>query len=91
MSRRKWLCLDCKVDTGKIAEHYMLKDSVWSKVHGSKVGMLCVGCVEKRLGRFLNKNDFFSCHVNRTSHCKSFSQRLLNAMEYEPSTWPHET
>lgn len=64
-SRRKFLCLDCKVDTGKIAEHYMLKDDVWFSVHPSRSGMLCIGCIEVRLGRMLNKQDFNDSYLNK--------------------------
>lgn len=64
MSRRKWLCLDCNVDTGHISEHYFIKTDVWMKVVGSNKGMLCVGCLEKRLGRKLNCNDFTLCYLN---------------------------
>lgn len=74
MSRRKWLCLDCKVDTGKINEHYMLKDEIWAKVHDSKFGMMCVGCVEKKLGRLLNSQDFHKCYLN--TFAQGRSQRL---------------
>ena len=64
MSRKKWFCLDCNVDTGKISEHYFLNTSLWMKLAGSNKGMLCVGCVEKRLGRRLIASDFTPCHLN---------------------------
>jgi hypothetical protein len=64
MSRRKWLCLDCKIDTGKISEHYFIKTSIWMEVVGSIEGMLCIGCLEKRLNRCLTKNDFTDCYLN---------------------------
>lgn len=74
--REKWKCLDCQVDTGKIGEHYMLKDDIWKLVNNSKSGMLCIGCLEKRLGRKLNHSDFNDSHINRPSPGKFFSQRL---------------
>jgi len=77
MSRRKWLCLDCRIDTGRIGEHYMLVDAVWQLVHNSNKGMLCVECLEKRLGRRLNPGDFNDSHVNRVKPGESKSQRLL--------------
>ena len=64
MSRRKWLCLDCSVDTGRIFEHYFLTTSLWLFLVGSNKGMLCVGCVEKRLGRRLRSGDFTDCYLN---------------------------
>jgi len=82
-SRSRFLCLDCKVDTGKIGEHYMLTDTVWYSIHTSNVGMLCVECIEKRLKRRLNKFDFNQSHVNRISPGQSKSLRLLDRMKSE--------
>lgn len=76
-SRRKWLCLDCKIDTGKAGEHYMLVDKTWALVHNSNKGMICVGCVEKRLGRKLNSSDFNDSHVNRIKPGEYKSTRLM--------------
>lgn len=77
MSRKKWLCLDCNVDTGKIGEHYMLIDSTWAKIHNSKKGMLCIGCAEKRLGRQLNYSDFNTSYINKPNPSEQKSQRLI--------------
>lgn len=81
MSRRKWLCLDCKVDTGKISEHYFIQTSTWLEIVGSIEGMLCIGCLEKRLGRMLTKKDFTNCYLNNPkigSKSKRFLTRLKN-------------
>jgi hypothetical protein len=80
MSRRKFLCMDCRVDTGKLGEHYMLVDATWNKIHNSNVGMLCIGCVEVRLGRQLTRVDFNTSHVNRPAAGKFFSTRLMNRL-----------
>jgi hypothetical protein len=64
MSRSKWKCLDCKVDTGKIGEHYFINTSTWLSIVGSKIGMLCIGCLENRLGRKLNRADFPDVYIN---------------------------
>lgn len=64
MSRQKWLCLDCKVDTGKISEHYFVNTPLWMEVVGTNKGMLCVGCLEKRIGRKLILQDFTDCYLN---------------------------
>lgn len=79
-SRRKFLCLDCRTDTGKLGEHYMLKDSTWYKAHVSNVGMICIGCIEIRLGRKLTVSDFNDSHVNRPAAGKFFSQRLMDRL-----------
>jgi hypothetical protein len=77
--RKRFICLGCKVDTGKMGEHYMLRDEVWNKVHTSAVGMLCVGCVEVRLGRQLVPADFHPCYINNRNYgfrSSRLSQRL---------------
>jgi hypothetical protein len=73
--RKKFLCLDCKVDTGKIGEHYFVHTPLWMKAVGSNKGMLCVGCLEKRVGRELNKEDFPPVHINNPK-LYSMSYRL---------------
>lgn len=79
-NRRRFLCLDCGVDTGKIGEHYMLVDRVWFSVTDSDRGMLCVGCIEKRLGRRLNANDFNNSYVNGLGFGQIKSNRLLERL-----------
>lgn len=65
MSRRKFLCLDCGVDTGRIGEHYMLIDETWSLTGLGKIGMLCIEHVESRIGRKLEPKDFNNSYLNR--------------------------
>ena len=65
----------------------MLLDTVWEAVadglpddHG---GMLCVGCVEERLGRRLNAGDFdWSLSLNTDSTCDS--ERLADRKRSQP-------
>jgi len=77
VSRHKFKCLDCRVDTGKIGEHYMLIDETWRQAHSSNKGMLCIGCIELRLGRRLVKADFNNSHVNVI---KNMSNRLVERL-----------
>lgn len=58
-------CVDCGVDTHHIRESYMVIDQTWKKA-GMKPngGCLCVGCIEKRLGRKLRCRDFFMIGLN---------------------------
>lgn len=79
-SRMKWRCLDCRVDTGKAHEHYFVSTSIWLTVVGSNKGMLCVGCLEGRLGRKLVKADFTSAHINNP-RLYPMSDRLRNRLE----------
>lgn len=78
-SRRKFLCLDCGVDTGKICEFYFLKTELWLKIAETIKGMLCIGCLEKRLGRKLCRHDFTSASINNPRFV-SKSQRLMDRL-----------
>jgi len=55
---RATLCLDCDVDTIAINEFYVVHDSIWAIVNPASAGMLCIGCLEHRLGRELHRDDF---------------------------------
>lgn len=74
-SKRKWLCLDCQENTSHMKEHYYVTLDVWSAVHDSECGMLCIGCLETRLGRTLTSADFTSAHINDPKR-NSMSDRL---------------
>lgn len=62
---RDFVCIDCGVDTLVGQEYYMVIDALWRaarmKPNG---GMLCVGCLEKRIGRKLEHGDFTNALVN---------------------------
>ena len=57
-------CVDCGIDTKK--EYYMVYDKIWNFTglgfYNNK--MLCLNCLEKRIGRSLTKNDFPDCPAN---------------------------
>lgn len=60
-------CLDCKVDTSEINEYYMVKGTLWleaMRTRGDKKRMLCLGCLEERIGRTLTSHDFLDVPVN---------------------------
>ncbi len=69
-------CLDCKVDTGEIDEYYMVKNKVWKKAGVDKVDILCIGCLEERIGRTLVQVDFKSVPLNYDGKTKQ-SDRLM--------------
>jgi len=73
MNRPKinWNCLDCKIHTHLIGEYYMLKHDLWKIVNPDYHGMLCISCVEERLGRKLKKRDFLDCLLNNNDSFKS--------------------
>lgn len=81
-SRRKFLCLDCKIDTGKIGEHYMLIDETWKLTGLGPVGMLCIEHVETRIGRKLIASDFNASYLNKY-RTGIKSARLVDRMNNE--------
>jgi hypothetical protein len=56
---RRFRCRDCHVDTHNIGHYYMVTDELWA-ASGMKPngGMLCLGCLEQRIGRPLTVDDF---------------------------------
>lgn len=57
-------CLDCGVNTSAIDEYYMVYDEVWLEANPVDCGMLCIVCLEKRLGRLLTAKDFTGYPIN---------------------------
>lgn len=53
-----FVCMDCEVDTKKIREYFMVEDDIWAENVPEHRGFLCVGCLEDRMGRELEANDF---------------------------------
>jgi hypothetical protein len=58
-----FICLDCSANTGRdgLDEYYVVHDEIWRQVAPSWGGMLCIGCLENRLGRKLHQCDFDPC------------------------------
>lgn len=80
-SRRRFLCLDCGVDTGKIHEYYFLHTRLWlTVVPTRRGGMLCVGCFEARLGRKLVRTDFNWSNITNDVKRAPKSARLMERM-----------
>ena len=87
--RRMFLCDDCGVNTSRIKEFYMVHDDIWDSVSENLYGMLCVGCLEERLGRRLTPADFMDCPLNNWKlssapwtmrHLGRSSDRLLSRL-----------
>jgi hypothetical protein len=55
-------CMDCDTNTHLIDEYYMVQFDLWYSV--AEKGMLCIGCLESRIGRKLTPSDFIDCAVN---------------------------
>lgn len=72
MSNRN--CKDCGKDTYKKQEdYYMVRHELW-KVWG--VGMLCMSCMEDRLGRKLNSQDILKCPL--AEEFNPYTKEILN-------------
>ena len=58
-------CVDCGVNCLKINEYYMVTNSCWKRARMATLGgLLCVGCLEKRLGKKLTPRNFMDCPLN---------------------------
>jgi Protein of unknown function (DUF2695) len=73
-------CKDCASDYD---EDYMVQNDVW-KACGAGDGMLCIGCLEKRIGRKLRRQDFTDLPLNEINP-KTRSLRLQDRLSTEPS------
>ena len=51
-----WTCQECKTDIWSDINMVMLKEELWLSI-ADKKDVLCDKCIEKRLGRKLNKKD----------------------------------
>jgi hypothetical protein len=67
-------CVDCGADFDEY--DYIVEDAVWA-ASGLKPdgGLLCIGCLERRLGRRLKRDDFESKPFNEISSSKSLRLR----------------
>lgn len=62
-------CIDCKVDTILIGEYYSVYPDVWAKSGlGPHDGMLCIGCLESRIGFTLDSSHFTDYPINYSYH-----------------------
>jgi hypothetical protein len=75
----KFACADCKVNTAKIEEYYMVHDNLW-RAAGMNEGMLCIGCLEKCINRKLTMVDFVLCPLNLMNLVNG-SKRLRKRMD----------
>lgn len=75
-------CVNCSVNTQDTNEYYMVHDELWSRAGMAPTGgMLCIGCLEQRLGRGLTAADFTDAPVNHGSFAYSF--RLAERLSRE--------
>ena len=59
-----FLCKDCGKDCGiDDKDYYMVKHEIWQR-HGVGERMLCMDCMENRLGHKLTASDLLDCPLN---------------------------
>lgn len=76
MAKTKMDCADCGVNTVRVGHYYMVHNYVWAESDAGK-GLLCLDCLEARLGRPLEAEDFTSAPVNA-----DFFRRLRRMTRY---------
>lgn len=89
-AHKGFLCLDCEKCTMHIEdgvmEYYMVQNELWEEAKaGPDEGMLCIGCLEKRLGRELTAKDFTDCPLNASVRAGGWgaSERLVERINRE--------
>src|SRR5262245_7615595 len=83
-------CADCSLGTIRLGEWYMVHDHVWEqawagrrkswqgRVPGTEI--LCIGCLERRIGRTLVASDFIPDVPANDPNKGNVSQRLHNRL-----------
>ena len=72
----KWECKGCSKDCFlDDKDYYMIKHELWDK-HGVGLGMLCMDCIEERLGHKLTADDILICPL--TTHMNYYTKKILN-------------
>ena len=80
------LCDDCAVDIAEIQENYMVLNSIWRAARGNH--LLCVACLEARLGRTLTSDDFSHAPINQGIF--GLSERLRDRIGDKVFLLPHQ-
>lgn len=79
ITHEPFTCRDCAACTLCLGEYYMVTDQVWDSV--ANRGMLCIGCLEQRLGRMLHARDFTDAPINQIADMTDdASARFLNRL-----------
>lgn len=82
-----WTCIDCAQSTRILGEYYMVHNAVWQAANPPPIGMLCIGCLEARIGRPLTAEDFTDAPLNQDPRIRR-SARLLALLG--PIVWSAE-
>lgn len=92
----KSACADCGVGTWTLGEFYGVKDEVWAQAWAGRLKpwheidgqqILCIGCLERRIGRTLMACDFTDAPINDLTdpHCSNqMSDRMRDRLGRAP-------
>lgn len=76
---QEWFCKccnkNCMIDD---KDYYMLQHNLWKSIHPEILGMLCMDCVEEKLGRKLLAIDVLDCPLTRYGN--PYTSALLNGL-----------
>jgi hypothetical protein len=72
--------MDCGVNLDDHNEEIMLLDHVWLEAVPTERGMLCIGCIENRLGRKLQRDDFTRYSQSAADEGLPVSERLRSRL-----------
>jgi hypothetical protein len=76
------VCVDCGQHTSLLKEYYHVHDEVWAKATTDETeSMLCIGCLEERIGRTLEPSDFSDAPINYPGFGHQ-SARLANRLRH---------
>lgn len=85
--RESFHCIDCGFDTLEGGEYYMVHNYLWEQAGmTSEGGMLCIGCLEDRLGFVLTPHHFTDYPINSLDNGWDKSWRLTERL----TTWPED-
>lgn len=75
--KEHWTCKDCGKDCFKNKkDFYMVTFNLWKKFGVGK-DMLCMNCMEERIGHKLTKNDILRCPV--TEWMNPYTKKILES------------
>lgn len=75
------VCVDCGQHTDLLNEYYHVHNEVWAEARTDEAeSMLCIGCLETRIGRQLTPADFSDAPINYPGFQKRISDRQADRL-----------
>jgi hypothetical protein len=88
--RRRCMGSDTRCPDPEIREHYAVTNELWDTAVPTEHGLLCIGCLERRIGRRLTPADFADCLLNEPPWVFNRDARALDRMgirQTEDGAW----